>query len=239
MKTLWNISWSQYSWGEIRKILIASPPLLLNFNTNILDISINSGDIKLVKKILETEEIFNINELNIDGMTALHIASLQGNLELVKFLVDKKKADIHIRTPEHEIFYPFGQAIKGNSSAIDFSVERLDLDMTIYFLELGLKMPKVLTIFSGATDSKNLKTGSEFCKQLCDYFQKKMEQNPEDLKFDSILTQVENAQEDFHKNTLDPLCGNSTKQYFNEEIELVNEVKKDNDITGLIGEENV
>jgi|GEM_PF-4415966 len=232
MKTLWNISWSQYSWAEIRKILIASPPLLLNFNTNILDISINSGDVKFVKKVLETEENIDINELNIDDMTALHIASSQGNFEIVKFLVKEKNADIHIRTPNHEIYYPIGQSIKGDSSAIDFSVNNLDRDMTIYFLELGLKMPKVLTILSGATDSKNFKTGDEFCKQLCDYFQKKTEQHPEDVKFDSILKQVKNIQEDFHKNTLGPLAGNSTKQCFNEET-------KDDDMTDLIGEENV
>ncbi|MEY4464283.1 MAG: ankyrin repeat protein with 8 ankyrin repeat [Pseudomonadota bacterium] len=225
MKSLWYISWSQYSWTETRKILIASPPLLLNFNTNILDISINSGDVKFVKKVLETEENIDINELNIDGMTPLHIASLQGNLELVKFLVQEKNADIQIRTPKHEFYYPIGRLIKENSSVIDFSVDDLDLDMTIYFLELGLTMPKVLTIFGATT------TGKEFCEQLYSYFQEKVEQHPEDSKFSSILKQVQDIKEDFYENTLGPLIGNSTK------LEIV--IEKENDTTNLIGEEDV
>ncbi|HJD55535.1 MAG TPA: ankyrin repeat domain-containing protein [Rickettsia endosymbiont of Pyrocoelia pectoralis] len=200
MKIFLDLSWSKYSRTEIGKISIVSLQLLLNGNVNILDIIANIRDINLVKKILETEEILNANEPNIDGMTALHIASLQGNLELVKLLIGEKNADIHIRTPEHEIFYPFGRSIKGNSSIIDFSVDNLDLDMTIYFLELGLKMPKVLTIFSGAT------SGKKFCEQLCDYFQTKLEQDP---SFDNILKQVEDAQKDFYENTLAPLIGNS------------------------------
>ncbi|XVN40957.1 MAG: ankyrin repeat domain-containing protein [Rickettsia endosymbiont of Argas persicus] len=239
MKKLWNLSWSKYSWAEIRKILIALPRLLfLNGNANILDISIETSDIELIKKILETEKISNINEPNNDGLTALHIASLQGKLEIVKFLVEEKNADIHIKTPEKEFYYQtpelISRLIKGNSSIIDFSVEDLDSNMTKYFLELGLEMPQVITIFIG------VKTGEEFCKQLCDYFEEKVEQNPTDINFDSILKQVKNAQKNFHENILNPFRENLAKHHSNEKIEVVVKKEKvDDDATDLIGEENV
>jgi ankyrin repeat protein len=178
-KTVKDTSWSKYSWSEIAKISLYSAKALLSENLNLLYIGLLSGDLKLIKKILEVENI-EINAAIDQGKTALHIASLDGNLELVKFLVSQG-ADINVATPktEHDsIVYnednntlSTGTVISGGGPIIELSVSKLDLEMTKYFLKLGMKLPQVNTVI--LKDSANPKTGKEFLEELIEYYQNK------------------------------------------------------------------
>ena len=104
MKSLWNISWSKYSWAEIWQLLLQYPGLADDytspngwFDSNLLLLAVKSDDTKLLKKVLEIEKI-NVNEpCAAEGWTALHIASSRGNLEMVKFLVREKKLILKLK----------------------------------------------------------------------------------------------------------------------------------------------
>ncbi|QQV74548.1 hypothetical protein H6P87_00082 [Rickettsia tillamookensis] len=68
MKSLWNISWSQYSWRETWQIFKAYSSIIVDdtgptsFNSNILHIAAKSCNLELLKKILDIENGIDINE---------------------------------------------------------------------------------------------------------------------------------------------------------------------------------
>ncbi|MEY4463847.1 MAG: hypothetical protein RLZZ81_818 [Pseudomonadota bacterium] len=159
MKSLWNISWSKYSWAEIWQLLLQYPSLADDytspngwFDSNLLLLAVKSDDTKLFKKVLEIEKI-NVDELCIEeGWTALHIASARGNLEMVKFLAEEGKANIKARTHH-------------NQTAIDLSSGNLEFKVTVYLRELGEEIPRRP---SGGS-SIGRKTSENFEKKLKDY----------------------------------------------------------------------
>jgi len=64
----------------------------------------SSGDADEVKAHLKIG--VNINTTNIDGLTALHQACIDANLDMVSFLVDNN-ADINSQVTKLLNFYPF------------------------------------------------------------------------------------------------------------------------------------
>jgi Ankyrin repeats (3 copies) len=167
--TLKDLSWSKYSWTEIYKIwgswatLFPGASRPTPWYLNILHIATKSNDLELMKKILQTEEGIDINEQDWDGWTALHIATMVGNLDMVRFLCEERLANPKIKTRYQE-------------TSIDFAVGFRDIDITKYFLEIGEKMPpNALTILLGnrepweinhETEAMRRTTIDEFLKEM-------------------------------------------------------------------------
>ncbi|MGX6959821.1 MAG: ankyrin repeat domain-containing protein [Rickettsia endosymbiont of Pentastiridius leporinus] len=157
MKILWNISWSKYSWEEIRLIyraykLMTSdyiiPPPLIN---NILYIAVESHDVYLLKKVVATEKDIDVNEQDANGWTVLHLASYFFLLNMVRFLVEDQGADYKITTNKGE-------------SPIYLAANNRDVCMTEYYLELGEEMPKI------QPESRDNADIAKFFKLLCREF---------------------------------------------------------------------
>jgi ankyrin repeat protein len=55
-----------------------------------------------VKRLLEEEKDLNINEIGVDGNTALHFVAKTGNIDLYNLLVDNG-ADQYIKNNKNEI----------------------------------------------------------------------------------------------------------------------------------------
>jgi len=184
MKSLWNISWSQYSWEEIRQIYraykrmtsdyIIPPP----FNNNILYIAVESHDVYLLKKVVATEKDIDINEQDANGWTVLHLASYFFLLNMVWFLIEDKKADYKITTNKGE-------------SLIYLSANNRDVCMTKYYLELDAEMPKILPELRGNNDI------ATFFKRLCAEFRGEIAQHPDNIKYPNILAKLYNEQKKY------------------------------------------
>jgi len=58
-----------------------------------------TSDYAEIEKILNSAEGIDINYANSDGLTALHQASIDGNVKMVKYLIDHG-ADINVQGPD-------------------------------------------------------------------------------------------------------------------------------------------
>jgi len=94
MKTLWNISWSQYSWWELWTIfkgyiaIFSAIEIPEPFNSNLLHIGAKTGSLELFNKILSVENITEINEQDANGWTVLDIAKCAHYTEMIDFLTN-------------------------------------------------------------------------------------------------------------------------------------------------------
>ncbi|QQV74549.1 hypothetical protein H6P87_00083 [Rickettsia tillamookensis] len=224
MKSLWDISWSKYSWEEIRQIIRAYKRTTYDyiipkpFNNNILYIAVESHDIYLLRKILETEKDIDINEQDANGWTVLHLASYFFLLNMVRFLIEDQGADYKITTNNGE-------------SPIYLSANNRDVCMTQYYLELGEEMPKILPKLRDNTDI------AIFFKLLCRELRGTVAQHPDNITYQNLSAKLSKEQKKYlvYTSNTNDLKGAIIETYSNDE-EIIVEYTN---IMNLIGEDNI
>lgn len=96
-----------------------------NISNNILLLAASNNQIDLVTRLLKME-IFDVNHKNQNGITALHFAILQENLEMVKMLVEYG-ADVELEDT-------------GKSNAIAYAISKRNIDIMRYLLDCKPEM---------------------------------------------------------------------------------------------------
>jgi ankyrin repeat protein len=55
------------------------------------------GDLESLKNLFNTYKFINVNDVDYDLRSPLHLACESGNYDIVKFLVEEKKAKINLK----------------------------------------------------------------------------------------------------------------------------------------------
>ncbi|QQV74547.1 hypothetical protein H6P87_00081 [Rickettsia tillamookensis] len=127
---------------------------------------------------------------------------------MIKFLIDQKGADFRITTNNKE-------------SSLYFCVRNLNFETTKYYLELGEEIPLTACSAVGARTNN-------FLQKLGEYFQTKLNQESDNIKYQDILVQIQERQ----KENIIYISNNS------DELTNITVNEQNKDTTNLIGEEN-